>query len=156
MLDALVTLRTLDDLTKIAGEKYAVEPIDRARSETVHIKLYARAPRCDYRLMLWDEFGREPKLLQPQSARTESGLAELEWTFDKFSLGDLKGRTVTWSVRLMSPRADSFEVRVEVLQDGEAAPGGRFLYAGPLDASEVVERAGRFHFTVGSQTSQAL
>ena len=106
--------------------------------------------------MLWDDFGRNPTPLQPQSALTEPGVAELEWTFDKYSVGDLKGRTVTWSVRLVSPRPDSFEVRVEVLQGAEPVPGGRFVYAGPLDPSEIVERAGRFHFTVGSQPSQAL
>jgi len=156
MLDALVTLRTYEDLTKIAGEKLAVEPTDRARSATVNVRLYARAPECDYKLMLWDDVGRNPTLLEPQSARTEPGLAELEWTFDNYSVGDLRGRTVTWSVRLVSPRADSFEVRVEVFQGAEPAPGGRFFYAGPLDASEIVERAGRFHFTVGSQPAQAL
>jgi len=156
MLDALVTLRAVEDIAKIVGGKLAVEPIAGVRPETVRIKLYARAPQSDCTLMLWDDFGRNPELLKPQSIHRGASFLELEWVLDNYSVVDLKARTVTWSVRLASPRADSFEVHVDVFQGPDPAPGGRFFYAGPLEASEIEERTGRFHFTLESQPSQAV
>lgn len=146
MLDAVVRLRPAELGAGLAGEKPADDSIARADSDAVRITLYLRAPQRDCKLKLWDPFGRNPLPLEPRPIRDGPDFAELEWRLEGYSIGDLNGRTVTWSARLASPRPDSFELRVEVFLGADRLPDGQFLYSGPLDASEIEERSGRFHF----------
>ena len=147
MLDAVVTLRPVGAVARLAGEKPGRDSNDDAAAEVVRIRLTVRAPERACDLKLWDAQGRNPKLLIPEAVHSQPDFDEIVWRPD-YSIYDLDGQTVTWSVRLASPRPDSFELRVEVLLNDAPLPDGRFVYSGLLEAAEIEERTGRFHFKV--------
>ena len=138
----------LDKVVKLhrAGS-VALEKTDQAallQSGEVAVRVIARAPEGHCQLKLWDPHGRDPKPLGSREFREND---DHTWHLDE-SLNDLDGRTLTWSVRFFTPRPDRFELSVAVLLDGTAVRDGVFVYSGPLEASEVEERDGRFHFKV--------
>lgn len=140
MLDAVIRLRPVDVVAKLAGDSTYDGDAGVAR-----VVLYACAPERDCEIKLWDSRGRNPELLTPERRPAGPGAEDFDCPIP-YSVEDLDGRTVTWSVRLSSPRADSFELRVEVFQGATSMAEGQFSYAGPLDAGEIEERTGRFHF----------
>jgi hypothetical protein len=70
-----------------------------------------------------------------------------EWRIPQ-SIDELDGCTVTWWVRLATDQSTRFKVNLEVQRGGKALPEGTFVCSGPLEAAEMQERSGRFHFKV--------
>jgi len=138
----------LDKVVKLhrAGAVAPQKPDQAAllQSGEVAIRVIARAPEGHCQLKLWDPRGRDPKPLEPREFREKD---DHTWRLTE-SLDDLDGRTLTWSVRFFAPRPGRFELRVQVLHNGAEQPGGQFFYSGPLEASEIEARDGRFHFTI--------
>jgi hypothetical protein len=139
MLDKVVKLHRAGAVTSQKFDQTAPQ-----QSGEVSVRVIARAPEGHCQLKLWNPQGRDPKPLEPSKFREKD---DHTWRLEK-SLDDLDGRTLTWSVRFFAPRPDRFELRVQVLHNGAEQPDGQFFYSGPLEASEVEERDGRFHFKV--------
>ena len=146
MLDALVSLRRGADFLDSPAREDPIDFNAAPGPDDVWIKLYVRAPQGTCQFKLWSPYGREP---QPHAPCTIRGETKDEWRLP-YQRGALEDRTVTWSVRLLSQEHDSFELRIELFQGDEQTPlpNGRFFYAGFLEAGEIEERAGRFHFGV--------
>jgi hypothetical protein len=116
-----------------------------AMQATVALKLEASAPRGRWRLRLWDANGRNPVRVQaPKGDDFGNAYGPSTVTLP----GDnLDGKTLTWVVRLQG--TGSYKVQMTILQDGEPASGGEFIYTGPLAGVE--EITGRFHFNLVNQ-----
>lgn len=110
---------------------------------TVEVGLSTTAPQMQPRLRLWDRHGRNPRA--PDQIAGEN-----RWRLGAAS--SLPGCTLTWSVRLASPRPIEFELRLQVYQDGTPLPDADFLYSGPLSGLE--ERSGRFHFKSARESTE--
>jgi hypothetical protein len=149
MLDKIVKLRisgAADPKTDYQATQQApIQPAPQQSGE-VAVRVTARAPEGQCQLKLWDPHGRIPVPLEPSPWKFQHQ-GEYPWHLE-LPLKELNGRTLTWSARFFAPRPSHFELRVQVLHNGAAQPDGLFLYSGPLEASEVEERDGRFHFKV--------
>ena len=112
-------------------------------AKPIKIKLVARAPEGRCELKLWNQFGRSPEVVEdPLDFR---GPIDHEWALSK-SAKELDGWTLTWWIRLASSARSTFDVQLQVLQsDGQPADAS-YRYSGPLEAHELEERDGRFHF----------
>ena len=139
MLDKVVTLHRAGAVTLHKFDQTAPQ-----QSGEVAVRVVARAPERHCQLKLWDPRGRNPVPLEPWEFPKKD---DHTWRLEK-SLDELDGCTLTWSVRFFAPQADRFELRVQVLHNGAEQPGGQFFYSGPLEASEIEARDGRFHFKV--------
>jgi hypothetical protein len=111
---------------------------------TVTVRLEASAPEVEAEAKLWNPEGRAPILLAPLFI---SGKSPHEWRIPQ-SIDELDGCTVTWWVRLATDQSTRFKVNLEVQRGGKALPEGTFVCSGPLEAAEMQERSGRFHFKV--------
>jgi hypothetical protein len=117
-----------------------IELASQGSSEVV-VRLRVRAPKWAPEAKLWDRHGRNPERLD-EVERTGSGC---EWHL-KGDVADLDGRTLSWWVRVQAKEPARFELRVDVMRDGEVLRNGDFHYAGALEESEVEDLSGRFHF----------
>lgn len=151
MLDKVITLRSVKATALEADSQavtHALTETAAQQSGKVAVRVVAgvvaNAAKRHCQLKLWDPHGRNPEALEPCEFVDTN---EKTWDF-KERPDELNGRTLTWSVRLFAPEAGRFELIVEVLQGGKVVTDGFFRYSGPLEASEIEERTGRFHFTV--------
>jgi len=114
--------------------------------ETLSVSLEVSAPEVEAQAKLWDQEGRAPEVL----GQLIKGKNLYEWPIPK-PIDQLDGWTLTWWVRLASDESTRFSVTLKVQQGGETLPKGTFTYSGPLEADEMQERSGRFHFKVGKR-----
>jgi hypothetical protein len=98
-------------------------------------------PRGTGRVRIWNPEGREPRE-KLRFGFDGSGFEDDKPLLDELTptIDNLDKCTLTWSVRL-APRqagaAGRYEVRVSVLQSGQAVPGSEFFYSGALVVDDV-------------------
>lgn len=108
----------------------------------------AAGPQGRCRVKHWDKYGRDADWAGVGGCDFDGTLeTRVGWWLGP--VRDLKGRTLTWSVRLAARDPsipESYSFRLRVLRGRETVPGGEFIYSGPLD--DVEEFGDVVHFDV--------
>ena len=120
-------------------------------SGNIWIEIVTPDARGEFRVRLWDKHGRVPDRVNEGEGRFER-----KTTYSPLlgTAGDLRGRTVTWSMRFVSAaNAGNAEYRASIRIKADTGWLHTMEYSGPLD-DETHEIAGQFHFQPTAEASE--